>query len=86
MEEKRNCKNFFYFLQFFLFRGIGVIGVLLIFLGGVGLLFTKQNKIVYFVLCLFGYVLIASSSYAGFVAMNQREENLSLRALRNKKV
>lgn len=88
MCEEIKYKKFFYFLQNFLLRGVSVVAVLLIFLGGAGLLFAKQNKIIYFVLCLIGYVLITLSSYALIGTMNKKEKSLplqALKALRSKK-
>lgn len=87
MGETKNCKNFFYFLQFFFFKGASVAGAILIISGGIALFFTdmSQGGIKYLTLCLAGFVLLALSSYFEFDVMNKKEDRSSLRTLRNKK-
>lgn len=86
MDKAKNCKNSFYFLQYFFFKGASVVGAILVIFGGVGLFLTDISQGgKYLGLCLVGFILLALSSYFEFNSMNKKEEKLSLRTLRSKK-
>ena len=69
----RVFKNIFYPLRNIFIRSSGIFGVMSVIFGGFGLFLSSQNKVLYLIFSLIGYVVVISSLYFNFLNMNHRE-------------